>query len=112
LKYLCQFISNSTFGAIQFFPGEIKLNCASKTVKGEGFKADGIIRATEFALELLILETSGAFDNTDRNKFAFDHVKGSCCMKMMLSALANRFRHASYETFSQVPAFFLHARGK
>jgi hypothetical protein len=112
LPKLCQHASNAKFGGIQFLSGEIHLLCTQKNGKGEGFKADGIVRTNEMKLELMLLETSGAFAKHDRNKFAFDYVKGSCCLRMMLSALANRFKHGSCSTFAKVSVYFVHARGK
>ncbi|KAI8387521.1 hypothetical protein BD560DRAFT_320769, partial [Blakeslea trispora] len=77
------------------------------------YLADGIIKLFgQKTLELLLLETSGPFQNKDKSKIAFDHHKGLFGALAMLKAIADSFSKARIETFENVKVFFLHAAGE
>lgn len=55
-------------------------------------------------LEILLLETSGHFSNTDKVKVNFDHHKGLYGILVMLEAIADEYCFASVNTFCKVKA--------
>lgn len=71
------------------------------------YKIDGLVKL--FGLKmiaLLVVKTSGHFDNIDRMKLKFDHHKGVFGMLAMLKCIADEFYLASVEKFSEVKVFF------
>lgn len=76
------------------------------------YKSDGLIKLFGIKqLELLLLETSGHFCNTDSVKLNFDHHKGMFGLLAMLKCIADEFHFASMEKFCKVKVFFLRAAG-
>jgi hypothetical protein len=76
------------------------------------YKADGVISAYDFnKLEVLRLETSGHYGNTDNSKINFDHHKGLLGALSMLKAIADTYEHGSMDTFQKVKVFFTHGAG-
>lgn len=63
-------------------------------------------------IEVLLLETSGSFGNTDKSKISYDHHKGLFGAQAMLKNIADEFPLASMKAFQKCKAFFLHAAGK
>jgi hypothetical protein len=49
-------------------------------------------------IEVLLLETSGHFANTDRPKVSFDHHKGLFGALSMLKYIADEYTHGKLET--------------
>ncbi|KAI7876468.1 uncharacterized protein EV154DRAFT_540307 [Mucor mucedo] len=87
-----------------FIPGEDELTAMTVQLRKMGFKvdkrriykADGIIRLAELEdLEVLILETAGAFNVEDHGKTAFDNSKGIFALLAMLKTIADHYKHAS-----------------
>lgn len=77
------------------------------------YKTDGLIKVFGFKkLELLVLETSGPYENTDRVKLKFDHHKGMFGMLAMLKTIADEYHFASVENFSKFKVFFLNGADK
>lgn len=76
------------------------------------YKADGLIKLYGIKnLEVLLLETSGSFNNSDKVKINFDHHKGTFGSLAMLKTVADGFCFASVETFKKLKVFFVHASG-
>ncbi|KAG1468825.1 hypothetical protein G6F56_003613 [Rhizopus delemar] len=77
------------------------------------YKSDGLIKLFGLKnLELLLLETSGHFSNTDKVKIKLDHHKGMYGILAMLKCIADDFPFASVEAFSRVKVFFIQAADK
>lgn len=90
---------------------QLKETGASVDEKSQ-YKSDGLIKLLNFNhLELLLLETSGQFGNTDKVKINFDHHKGIYGILAMLKCIADDYSFASVAKFSEVKVFFLHAAG-
>ncbi|KAG0795861.1 hypothetical protein G6F16_010691 [Rhizopus arrhizus] len=103
-----------------FIPGEDELEAMTaqlkkmgqKTDKRKIYKADGIIRLERYMnLEVLILETAGAFGHEDYTKTAFDNSKGMFALLSMLKTIADRYKHASVEEFSKLKLYFVQPSG-
>ncbi|ORE06183.1 hypothetical protein BCV72DRAFT_207877, partial [Rhizopus microsporus var. microsporus] len=56
--------------------------------------------------EILLLETSVSFGNTEKVKINFDHHKGTFGCLTMLKVLADEFFYASEEAFKKLKSFF------
>ncbi|KAG1050841.1 hypothetical protein G6F43_006907 [Rhizopus delemar] len=104
-----------------FVPGEDELEAMAaqlkkmgqKTDKRKIYKADGIIRLEAYKdLEVLILETAGAFGHEDHAKTAFDNSKGMFALLAMLKTIADRYKHASVEEFSKLKLYSVQPSGK
>ncbi|KAG1165664.1 hypothetical protein G6F36_013251 [Rhizopus arrhizus] len=76
------------------------------------YKADGLIKLFGLNdLELLLLETSGCFNNKDKKKLQFDHYKGVYGTLAMLKCIVDDYPYASLESFAKVKVFFVQAAG-
>jgi hypothetical protein len=75
-----------TDGGLQFPLGRNHVELCKQVHQRRILQGSSLIRTCELKLELFNLETSDSVTNRERNKFAFDHVKASCCMKEMLAA--------------------------
>ncbi|PHZ17125.1 uncharacterized protein RHIMIDRAFT_253084 [Rhizopus microsporus ATCC 52813] len=76
------------------------------------YKSDGLIKLFGLKnIELLLLETSGYFDNKEKIKLNFDHHKGMFGCLAMLKSIADEFEYASIDKFKRVKVFFLNAAG-
>ncbi|KAG1071755.1 hypothetical protein G6F42_025988 [Rhizopus arrhizus] len=74
------------------------------------YKSDGLIKLFGLKkLELVLLETSGHFTNSDKVKIKLDHHKGMYGVLSMLKCVADDFSFASVDNFSPVKVFFIHA---
>ncbi|KAG1164837.1 hypothetical protein G6F46_002321 [Rhizopus delemar] len=62
-------------------------------------------------IEILLLETSGSFNNKDKVKINFDHHKGMFGSLAILKTIADEFYFTSADTFKTLKVFFLHAAG-
>ncbi|KAG1157186.1 hypothetical protein G6F37_006929 [Rhizopus arrhizus] len=103
-----------------FVPGEDELEAMTAQLKKMGqrtdkrkiYKADGIIRLERYMnLEVLILETAGAFGHEDYTKTAFDNSKGMFALLSMLKTIADQYKHASVEEFSKLKLYFVQPSG-
>ncbi|KAG0938477.1 hypothetical protein G6F57_006685 [Rhizopus arrhizus] len=101
-----------------FVQGQPFLESMSHQLKATGvsvneksqYKTDGMIKLFGLKnLELLSLETSGHFSNSDNVKIKLDHHKGIYGILAMLKCIADKYSFASVEKFSRVKVFFLHA---
>lgn len=101
-----------------FVQGQPFLESMSHQLKATGvsvneksqYKTDGMIKLFGLKnLELLLLETSGHFSNSDNVKIKLDHHKGIYGILAMLKCIADKYSFASVEKFSRVKVFFLHA---
>lgn len=76
------------------------------------YKSDGLVKVSNLKdLEILLLESSGHFSNSDKVKINLDHHKGIYGILAMLKCIADEYSFASVAKFSQVKVFFLHAAG-
>lgn len=103
-----------------FVQGQPCLKSMARQLKATGitvdetsqYKSDGLIKLFGLKnLELLLLETSGHFSNTDNVKIKLDHHKGMYGILAMLKCIADDFPFASVEAFSRVKVFFVQAAG-
>ncbi|KAI8360795.1 hypothetical protein BD560DRAFT_426009 [Blakeslea trispora] len=101
-----------------FVQGQPCLESMSRQIKAAGvvvdetsnYKTYGLIKLFGLKnLELLLLETSGHFPNTDKVKIKFDNHKGMYGNLAMLKCISDDFPFASVETFSCVKVFFVQA---
>lgn len=104
-----------------FRHGEAQLQAMSKQLKtlplyddeSHTYLADGIIKLYEMnSIELLLLETSGPFANTEKPKIAFGHHKGLFGALAMLKTVADMFPQADIDTFKRIKIFFIPGTGK
>ncbi|EIE90190.1 hypothetical protein RO3G_14901 [Rhizopus delemar RA 99-880] len=80
----------------------------SKPDKRKIYKADGIIRLAELGdLEVLVLETAGAFGNDDHAKESFDNSKGMFALLAMLETVADHYKFAPIEEFRKLKLYFV-----
>lgn len=63
-------------------------------------------------LEVLLLETAGAFGREDCAKTAFDNSKGVFALLAMLKTIADQYKYASVETFSKLKLYFVQPSGE
>lgn len=63
-------------------------------------------------LEVLILETAGAFDHDDNSKTSFGNSKGMFALLAILKTIADQYNLASVEEFSKLKLFFVQPSGK
>ncbi|EIE90418.1 hypothetical protein RO3G_15129 [Rhizopus delemar RA 99-880] len=99
----------------EFESGQPLLQSMTQQLKANGihshekscYKTDGLIKLFGIKqLELLLLETSGHFRNTDSVKLNFDHHKGMFGLLAMLKCIADEFHFANIEKFCKVKVFF------
>lgn len=89
-----------------FLPGEeelVAMTTQIKTLKVKVdhrlmYKADGIVR-NKNDLELMLLETAGAFKKNDPGKIAFDNSKGMFALQAMLKTIADKYTFATGDSF-------------
>lgn len=92
-----------------FLPGEEELITKTTQIKTlktkvdhrKVYKADGIVHDKN-DLELLFLETAGAFKKNDVRKAVFDNGKGMFALLVMLKTLADNYAFASCESFKNL----------
>lgn len=95
--------------------GQHRLESMSKQLKANGisvnekscYETDGLLSLFGIKkLELLLVETSGHFGNTDQAKVKFDHHKAVFGLLSMLKIIADAFYLASVQKFSTIQVFF------
>lgn len=95
-----------------FVPAEAFLAAVRKQLKAIGnhkddryqYKADGIVKMAAFRdIELLLVETSGPFADTDKTKANFGHHKGTFGALAMLKTIADEFNYAELVVFLTNP---------
>ncbi|KAG0162916.1 hypothetical protein DFQ30_001019 [Apophysomyces sp. BC1015] len=104
---------------VSFLPAEEELISMSKQLRKRGlldqrfkYNADGILRLKSIAnVEILLLETSSAYDSASNGKTSFDHFKGMFGLLSMLKTVADEFPLADYDIFKQLKLHFIHAHG-
>jgi hypothetical protein len=104
-----------------YVPGEEPLNAMNKQLRIIGAKvdkrkvylADGVVRLQELNdLEVLLLETSGSYQNKDERKISFDNIKGMFALLGMMKTVADQYSHASVESFQKLKLYYIQASGK
>ncbi|KAF1797067.1 hypothetical protein FB192DRAFT_1402009 [Mucor lusitanicus] len=84
-----------------------------KMDKRKIYKADGIIRLAAYKdLEVLVLETAGAFGVDENEKSTFDNSKGMFALLAMLKTIADQYKHASIEEFGKLKPYFVQPSGR
>ncbi|KAL9537500.1 hypothetical protein MBANPS3_011728 [Mucor bainieri] len=74
------------------------------------YKSDGLVQLFgEIGREILLLETSGCFKNSDKSKVNFDHHKGVYGLLSMLKGITDDYHFGSLHLFMKVKVFFIHA---
>lgn len=77
------------------------------------YLADSVIRTQTFQnAELLLLETSNEFKNTDKTKKYFDRHKERLQCLSMLNYIADKHKYPKLSIFLKLKVFFAHAAGK
>ncbi|CDH50755.1 predicted protein [Lichtheimia corymbifera JMRC:FSU:9682] len=95
-----------------FIPGETTLRAINGhpiDTEAGCYKADGVVTIKD-GFELLILETSGCYGNTDKPRHGSDHIKGAFGARMMLRAIIMKFYYGGDEVHD-LCVYFAHARG-
>ncbi|GAA5798331.1 hypothetical protein HPULCUR_003733 [Helicostylum pulchrum] len=121
IEAVATFVANTvTWSKAGFRRGEVPLQSMAKQLKSLEFYdeeshthlADGLFKLYGLkGLEILLLESSGCFGNTDRVKHSFDHHKGLFGALSMLKQIADSFHKASVDSFSKIKVLFVHAAG-
>ncbi|ORY97066.1 hypothetical protein BCR42DRAFT_430472 [Absidia repens] len=104
-----------------FVPGETYLKAMTKQLESVGkhlddrfqYKADGVFRLfnDRKQLEIMLLETSNAFECRDKGKISFDHHKGVFGTVAMLKTIADYYSYATTDQFAKIKVFFIQAAG-
>ncbi|KAI8363881.1 hypothetical protein BD560DRAFT_176687 [Blakeslea trispora] len=95
-----------------FLAGEeelVAMTAQVKTMKVDNrkvYKADGIVRIKN-DLEMMIVETAGAFMKDDACKTDFDNSKGIFALLAMLKTVADKYYYASCLSFKKLNVLYL-----
>ncbi|CAO3614869.1 unnamed protein product [Mucor hiemalis] len=97
-----------------FVAGEEELVAMSKQIQKlkpkadhrKMYKADGIVRVID-DLEVMLVETAGAFAKYNAAKTSFNNSKGMFALLAMLKTLADKYALASTASFKKVKLLFL-----
>lgn len=100
------------------FPGEEELEAMKKQQQNQGltdnrhrYKADGIVRY-DSNNEILVMETSAAYNNASLEKCSFDHYKAMFGLLAMIKTIADKHQYASFEMLKKLKLHFIHVHGK
>ncbi|KAI7891196.1 uncharacterized protein EV154DRAFT_588699 [Mucor mucedo] len=87
-----------------------------KVQKDEGerdYLADALFKLFDYEqLEVLLLETSGPYKNTNTTKIDYDNHKGMYGLLAMLKEIASTYKFANIQSFYDVKVFFVQAANK
>lgn len=106
---------------IEFYPGEEKLVSMSTQLEKQGlydkrfkYSAGGVLRFTKdlHTFELLLLETSSAYNAAAKEKASFDHYKGMYGLLAILKTIADTYPYADLSVFKKLKVHFLHVHGE
>jgi hypothetical protein len=108
----------ATVDELKFHCGEYRLGSVDKELSRKNicnsqyYKSDGCISTLidDVRIELVLLEVSGPFKLDDESRFIKDHVKAGYGLIAMLNEIADTYKFASFDVFSTVRIFFLHAK--
>lgn len=77
-----------------------------------GFNVDRSLRVQNIdSVEILILETTGAYGYRNRTRAGYDHVKGVFNSLAMLRRLVKSYHRARISASSKIRLYFLHEKG-
>ncbi|KAG0831513.1 hypothetical protein G6F18_007647 [Rhizopus arrhizus] len=117
LKVSVQMIRKNGY-KVTTFPGEEELEEMKKQQQIQGltdnrhkYKADGIVRY-DSSNEILVMETSAAYNNTPSEKCSFDHYKAKFGLLAMIKTLSDKYQYASFEVLKKLKLHFIHVHGK
>ncbi|KAI9362617.1 hypothetical protein BD770DRAFT_315784 [Pilaira anomala] len=107
-----------TVDKLKFHCGDYRLRSVDKAFSrrnihsNEHYKSDGCISTLidGVYMELVLLEVSGPFKLDDESRFVKDHVKAGYGLVAMLNEIAYTYNFASFDVFTTVRIFFLHAK--
>lgn len=102
-----------------FVPGEEELVAMTAQIKSLKlnvdhrmiYKTNGVVR-NENDLEMMLLETAGAFLKNDPSKTAFDNSKGMFALLAVLKTIADKYTLAGCESFKKLKLLYLQPSGK
>ncbi|KAI8146796.1 hypothetical protein BJV82DRAFT_397951 [Fennellomyces sp. T-0311] len=107
---------------LKFYPGEDRLRSMSVQLEVNRlsadnrscYKADAILRCSEphQEMEVLLLETSNAYNSADKPKISFDFHKGLFGALSMLKTIADHHQYADFKTMAKLRVYFVHAHTK
>ena len=107
---------------LKFFPGEDRLRSMSVQLEANRlgddlracYKADAILRCPKLhnEMEILLLETSNAFNTADQPKISFDFHKGVYGSLSMLKTIADLYQYANFQIMTKLRVYFVHAHSK
>ncbi|KAI8643567.1 hypothetical protein BD408DRAFT_442431 [Parasitella parasitica] len=108
----------ATVDELKFHCGEYRLGSVDKELSRKNirsnqyYKSDGCISTLidDARIELVLLEVSGPFKLNDESRFIRDHVKAGYGLIAMLNEIAHTYKFASFDIFTTVRIFFLHAK--
>ena len=108
----------ATVDDLKFHCGEYRLRSVDKEFSrrnirnNQHYKSDGCISTLidDAHIELVLLEVSGPFKLNDESRFTKDHVKAGYGLIAMLNEIAHIYKFASFDVFTSVRIFFLHAK--
>ncbi|CEP18339.1 hypothetical protein [Parasitella parasitica] len=107
-----------TVAHLNFHCGEYRLEAVEKELArrriggNHHYKADGCISVAidGIRVELALLEVSGPFKLDDESRIVKDHVKAGYGLVAMLNGIARLYNFASFDVFSSLRIFFVHAK--
>lgn len=109
----------TSINRLKFHCGEYRLKSVSqelalRKIRNQHYKADGCISAAIDGahIELVLLEVSGPYKCDDESRFTKDHVKAGYGLVAMLNEIANTYKFASFDTFSAIRVYFIHAKNQ
>lgn len=99
------------------FPGEEELYSMTRQLQQQGqtdkrlkYNTDGVTRFNKMD-EVLILETSSAYNKATCDKASFDHYKAMFGLLSVLRTTAEKYEFASLDMFKELKIHFVHVHG-
>ncbi|CAO3694014.1 unnamed protein product [Rhizopus stolonifer] len=112
--------TSSNKSKIGFKTGQPQIESMSTQLKAVGiivddkscYKTDGLLSVYGTRrIEMLLLETSCQFGDTDQFKIKFDHHKAMFGLLARIKTVASEYKYASIQHFSKCKFFFFHGAG-
>lgn len=99
------------------YPGEEELLSMTKQLQQQRqtdtwhkYNADGIVRFNQID-EILILETSSAYEKATSDKPAFDHYKAMFELLSVLRTLTEKYPYTPFDEYKLLNIHFIHIHG-
>ncbi|KAG2228469.1 hypothetical protein BDF21DRAFT_376012 [Thamnidium elegans] len=107
----------TTVNNLNFHCGEYRLKSVDKelsrrSICSQHYKSDGCISTVidNTRIELAILEVSGPYKLDEQSRFTKDHIKAGYGLIAMINEIAYLYKYASFDIFTKVRLFFIHAK--